>query len=291
MKLGTVFGLIIFATLVGCEAPKPQSSEPAAPAEESESMPGEGAATSPGGKAPASDPAQPAAAPLPPLSPFELKKLLTQAYNLLDAGEEDKARAELERASQSNPKEEEVRCLLNGVTTADPQAAYGKDARTHTVARGENLGIIARNYTGKVCEFYAIARYNNIRVPKQLAVGQAIRIPATLVVNTPPPSTPQPHPAPAPSAKPAPAPAPAAPPAPPPVAVPAAPAAPNPAEVDRLYRKGIAAYQRHDLKGAIGIFNQVLALNPSHGGAGTYRQRALDECAKINKISPGSCAM
>jgi LysM repeat protein len=168
---------------------------------------------------------------------------------------------------------------LRGMS-ADPQATLGAESTPYTVRQGDSLGTIARRFMGDVCEFWILARYNQIKVPKQLPVGQTIRVPGRIAVAAPP------APAAAPPVRVAPKPEPVAKPEPPPVVeAKAKPAEPDDkarrAEIDRRYRNGVSAYRRQDLRTAIREFDAVLALDANHNGARVYRQQALDLEAKL----------
>ena len=270
-------GLTLLALLAGCATPpepvkapetvaKPEA-EPAAPAEP-----------------------ELARAPAAPTRPqltgqaakAEVQKILRQSFDWLDGGEEEKARVELEYARQLEPDNKQVTCLLRGVT-ADPLTTLGKESTAYTVRPGESLGLIARRAMGDVCEFYILARYNQIRVPKQLSSGQTIRIPGRVALAAPTAADTAPTP-------PAPVPAPK----PEPIAEPVKPkpAAPSPeaeekvrrAEIDRHHRNAQAAYRRQDLTTAIREWDAVLAIDPNNGLALARKQEALDLQRRLEKL-------
>ncbi len=267
-------GLIVLAVAAGCAtAPEPvvaPAAKPEAPSSP-EAVAGQDVA---------------AKAPLRPLltgaaARAEVQKILRQSFDWLDAGEEDKARAELEYASQLEPDNKQVNCLLRGVT-ADPVDTLGKESTAYTVRPGETLGLIARRALGDVCEFYILARYNQIKVPKQLSSGQVIRIPGRVALApeaAPPVEAIRAKPA-APSPKPE------------PVAEPVKPK-PVPAEaddgakraaIDRHHRNGQAAYRRQDLTTAIREWDTVLALDPSNDLARARKQEALDLQRRLENL-------
>jgi hypothetical protein len=206
----------------------------------------------------------------------EVQKILRQSFDWLDGGEEEKARVELDYARQLEPDNKQVACLLRGIT-ADPLTALGKESTAYTVRPGESLGLIARRALGDVCEFYILARYNQIKVPKQLSSGQTIRIPGKVVLAPPTavdtaPSKPEPAPVVEP--------------------VKPKPAAPSPeaeektrrAEIDRHHRNAQAAYRRQDLTTAIREWDAVLAIDPNNGLALARKQEALDLQRRLENL-------
>ena len=154
--------------------------------------------------------------------------------------------------------------------------------RLLAVQRGERPADVARRALGDVCEFYILARYNQIKVPKQLSSGQVIRIPGRVALApeaAPPVEAIRAKPA-APSPKPE------------PVAEPVKPK-PVPAEaddgakraaIDRHHRNGQAAYRRQDLTTAIREWDTVLALDPSNDLARARKQEALDLQRRLENL-------
>ncbi len=206
--------LLLSLALAACQTPAPPPPPP------------EPAVTAP-------PPPPPPPEPVPP-TPAEQalsQKTAMQAIELLEAGQEDQARAELSRALQLDPANKLANNLMKQIT-ADPVALLGRESFAYTVQSSDTLSRIAGRFMGDIYSFYILARYNDIRVPRQVAGGQVLRIPGK------PPAGPL---YPRPSAKPDPkaakdaaaaaaaanaatpattvaaAPAPAAPPAPPPV--------------------------------------------------------------------------
>ncbi len=236
--------------------------------------------------------------PPPPDAKAEVQRIITRSMNWLDAGDEDKARIELEKANAWEPDNKQVSCLLRGIT-ADPQTALGSESTPYIVRAGDSLGTIAKRFLGDVCEFYILARYNNIHVPKQLSTGQTIRVPGKLAVTAPPPPPPPPPPPKPHVVAPPPKPVEPKPVEPPPKAVetpkpvetkPAAAPAVDPkvraADINRRYGNGRAALTRQDLSTAIREFDAVLAMDPSHNGARVYRQQAIELQTKLNQLPP-----
>lgn len=151
-------------------------------------------------------------------------------------------------------------------------------------------------------QFYILARYNDLKVPKQLQSGQVIKVPGKAppaVAAAPAPAPVKPSVAVAPP-PPAPAPAPTPAPAPAPVSVVAAPAAASApvavvdpvkvAERERVAKVASgtkaarAAYARQDLVAAIRHWDGVLELDPTNNNAKIERQRAVDLKAKLDRL-------
>ncbi|MEQ1776851.1 MAG: LysM domain-containing protein [Burkholderiales bacterium] len=263
-------GLVVLAVLAGCATP-PEPVKVPEPVAKPEPEP--------------QPQAEPDAAPVAPTRPqltgqaakAEVQKILRQSFDWLDGGEEEKARVELEYARQLDPDNKQVSCLLRGIT-ADPLNTLGKESTAYTVRPGENLGLIARRAMGDVCEFYILARYNQIKVPKQLASGQTIRIPGRVTLAAPTAADTAPPPSPKPE----------------PVAEPAKlkPVAPSPeaeekarrAEIDRRHRNAQAAYRRQDLSTAIREWDAVLAIDPANSLALARKQEAVDLQRRLENL-------
>jgi len=240
--------------------------------------------------APPPQPSPPPAKPsLPPDFPqpgtaaakTKAQTLVKQASELLNQGEEDKAKIAVEQAATLDPDNKSAACLLRGIR-ADPVGTLGRESTSYTVRPGDTLGSIAKRALGDTCEFYLLARYNQIRVPGQLAVGQVIRIPGKVPLPeevarpTPAPRTPTPR-APEPTK-----------PEPPQVATPSPPSAPPDAApptlsdaektralIEQHYRNGQAAYSRQDLSTAIREWDRVLELDPGNELAKARREQAV----------------
>jgi LysM domain len=291
MKRLILNGFALLVILAGCTTPgeQPQGVETSTPtgAEAPETGgPTDPSPASPQGQADTSH-ACARALPAPgPAAQKEVFRILQQARILLNEGEEDKARSELECAQQMDADNKQVSCLLRGITM-DLSSAHAGDSTQYTVRSNETLGIIAQRYLGDACEFYILARFNKMKSPKQLSVGQLIRLPGRVNVAAPPPppvtttTAPIRHaPVPVvPKAEP--------PPPPPPVEVVRKPE-PSPearrAEVERLYRRGLEAYRLQNLTAAISNYDAVLALEPGHGGARVGRQQAMELQEKLRNI-------
>lgn len=112
----------------------------------------------------------PTPAPQPSLS-------LPQIVQLLENGAFTKAQRELENYLGKKPDDSAARSLLIQVSV-DARKVLGSEHSLHTVARGETLSQIARQHLGSGMAFVILARYNDIAKPREIEVGQAIRIPS-----------------------------------------------------------------------------------------------------------------
>ncbi len=233
------------------------------------------------GEPPPSDRAAPATAPAAPSGPpVDPQQTVRSAIAHLQDGDEAEAEAELKRVLQVDPNNRLAASLLRQITE-DPVALLGRESFAYRVQPGESLSIIARNHLKDAYLFYALARYNNIKVPRQLAGGQMIRVPGKAPAATASPAPPAASPAPAPP-PPAPAPAPTAPaPAP-------APAVPPPRDDAKLVaeytRAARACAAKQDLCCAIRNWDKVLEIDPGNRTAQLERQKALDLLERLRRM-------
>ncbi|OWQ48333.1 hypothetical protein CDL60_07095 [Roseateles noduli] len=104
------------------------------------------------------------------------QKTAMQAIELLEAGQEDQARNELQRALQLDPANKLANSLMRQITV-DPVQQLGRESFAYTVQSSDTLSRIAGRFMGDIYSFYILARYNDIRVPRQVSGGQVLRIP------------------------------------------------------------------------------------------------------------------
>lgn len=203
--------------------------------------------------------------------------MLDNTRNLLDQGQEEAAVAELQKILSSDRTNKVALSLMRQIRD-DPIELYGRESFPYRVQPGDTLATIAQRYLGDRDQFYGLARYNAIKVPRQLPSGQTIRIPGKQRAPTGPV---------APAAPPPPSPASTAPPAEPPQAAPAPPPPPAPpdpatvereqkAAIDRAIRQARAAMARQDVCGAIAGWDEVLKIDPNHRTAALERDKALE---------------
>ena len=130
-------------------------------------------------EAPAAPPGPP-----PPSTPQQAQKLAIAAADLLETGNEEQAKAELQRVLAGDPNNKLAQNLLRQIT-ADPVATLGRESFPYTVRATDTLSRIAGRFLGDIYAFYILARYNDIKIPRQVSGGQVIRIPG----KAPPPGT------------------------------------------------------------------------------------------------------
>lgn len=254
------------AWLAGCSTPPPATSPAPAKAP---------AATAPApAPAPAAPVAPPPAEPVPasPAGAQQAQRLANAAVELLEVGNEEQALNEIQRALQADPANRLAQSLLKQIQT-DPQTLLGREYFSYRVEPGESLSRIAGRFLKDVHLFYALARLNDIKVPRQLQGGQLIKVPGR-----------QPAAAPVAPPPPAPAPAPTAAPAPAPVSPrPAADAKPE-VTVAQEYRKGLALMAQQKPGEAIHSFDQVLERDPNHANAKLKRAQAMGQVGGLIRL-------
>jgi hypothetical protein len=265
--------------IAGCAQPPSGSSAPPPP-RPAPQAPGSTAGGAP--SAPGTTPEVPAH--LPPLPPGQVTKTVSNAIELLEAGSEDQASIELQRVLQTEPGHRLAQSLLRQIKD-DPVTMLGRESFSYRVQPGESLSKIAGRFLNDVHQFYVLARYNDIKVPRQLAGGQMIRVPG----KAPPPA-----PAPPPVAVPAPATTPVAIPPPKPAPAPAAASEPSTdaalqaqrqkEAINRHTRAARSAFAKQDLNGAIRAWDNVLELDPNNRTAQLERQKAIDLKEKLTKV-------
>ena len=222
----------------------------------------------------------------------QAQKSALAVVDLLENGHEERARAELKRILALDPYNRLAQSLQRQIT-ADPMAMLGRDWFVYVVRPNDTLSSLAGRYLGDANAFYILARYNDIRVPNQMANGQQIRIPGRPPAPPPPPATaaveprrsspPAPPPVdtprrspppaesvraaalPAEAQRPSPLPAEAVRPAAPPAEAPR-PAAPMPqpvppAPAEQAARQAEAAERAGDLDGALAGYRRAAMLN------------------------------
>lgn len=260
--------MLFAAVLTACETP-PRVPHP------------EAAATPAPEPAPVPAP-EPSAVPGPPASPEarqQAQKIALAAAELLQSGNEDGARSELKHALALDPQGK-LALNLSHQLTADPVATFGRESFAYTVRPGDTLALLAQRQLGDPYLFYLLARYNDIKVPRQLAVGQVIRLPgkpssmreANPAPRPAPPAPPSASSTPSPPVPPPPSPPPppSAPPAPPP---PPPPPPPVPPGVQAM-NDGAAAERAGDLPRAMASYRKADGLGQAGAGAKAEQLRS-----------------
>ncbi len=256
------------AWLAGCGSkPKPPPPPPPAPLPPPPPPP-----------PPAAPPPPPAP---PPLSANEVQGAVRAAQSLLQDGDAEAAQDLVLRVLATEPGNAQAASYLRQIEV-DPVVILGRESYAYTVRPGESLSSIARDRLRDTNLFYALARYNNIRVPRQVSAGQVIRVPGRAPAPSPA-RDPAPTPAPAPAPTPVPAPAP-----PPPAPEPPPPPPPPSAEdkqrrTNELMRQARGAFARQDLCGSIRLYDRVLELDTNNAQARSERQRSVDLNERLRK--------
>ena len=111
-----------------------------------------------------------------PAEQQQAQRVALKVADLLEAGRVDEAQVEIERALEIDPANALAQSFLQQLTV-DPFEALGADSFGYTVKPGESLSKIAGRYMGDIFQFYILARYNGIEVPRLVPAGQVIRIP------------------------------------------------------------------------------------------------------------------
>ena len=252
--------------------------------------------------------------PPPPATPQQAQKLAIAAADLLETGNEEQAKAELQRVLAGDPNNKLAQNLLRQIT-ADPVAVLGRESFAYTVRPSETLSRIAGRFLGDIYAFYILARYNDIKIPRQVSGGQVIRIPG----KAPPPGTLDAEPRrtdkPAPASPPPAAAAAVAEPSAADKALASADAAERRGDLERAYNdyraasagdlgpesqtkadglrrrlvqrytvSARSAFAKQDLDGAIRHWDRVMQLDPSNDTARLEQQKALALKEKIKSL-------
>lgn len=98
------------------------------------------------------------------------------AVDLLEAGNEEQASTELKQALALDANNK-LALSLKRQMTEDPVTRYGRESFNYTVKGGETLSQIAGRFLGDAFLFPSLAKYNGLKVPKQVAEGQTLKIP------------------------------------------------------------------------------------------------------------------
>lgn len=249
----------------GSKKPKPPPPPPPAPA------------TPPPPPPPPAPPPPPP--PPPPKTEQEVRAILDSVRNLLDQGQEDVALADLQELLASEPTNKTGYSLLRQIRE-EPQVLYGRESFAYRVGPGDTLATIAERYLGDRDQFYGLARFNGIKVPRRVQVGQTIRVPGRAPAPSPAPDRERapererPAPPPPPPAPPPPAPVP---PPPPPAPVPApAPATDRRTQAAAHVRQARIKAAGQDVCGAIESYDKALEIDPDNTTAQLERAKQLD---------------
>lgn len=183
-------------------------------------------------------PPPPAAAPR--LSPSER---MARAIGLLDHGKRDAARAELAALLAERPGDSLAGRLLNEIDQ-DPKTLFGTQSYPYEVKPGETMSVLAGRLLGDPLMFYALARFNGIEAPADVAAGRILMIPGSPHRAT---AATRPRQAPAPVAEPA-----------------KTAAAHDPAQAGRLRASALEKMNRGDIAHAVVLLQRAIALDPAN---------------------------
>ena len=197
------------------------------------------------------------------------KERFAQVLSLLENGDAAAARVELIAYLEQQPASEVGRDLLRQIDTP-AEEYFPQQYRVVELAPGESLSTLAQEYLGDVYQFHALAKYNGIKQPRQLELGQSIKIPLTDYARSQfdvPAS---------------------------PASAPAAPAAVRGAskaepaqgqeQVDALHRQALNEFRAQNLDSAIALWDELLAIDPGHESARLYRNQAIELKEKLTQI-------
>jgi LysM repeat protein len=109
----------------------------------------------------------------PNLAPRERVRV---AIELLGEGDERRAEAELQAALRGDANSSAAQRLLDQINS-EPRDVLRGEARSYTVRQGETMSMLAERFQGDALLFYALARFNNLDAPNQVAEGQVLMIP------------------------------------------------------------------------------------------------------------------
>ncbi|HKQ23917.1 MAG TPA: LysM peptidoglycan-binding domain-containing protein [Burkholderiales bacterium] len=194
-----------------------------------------------------------------------------RAANLLDEGKEPDARTNLDAARKLDPKNE-LANTLHGTLTDDPEQTLGSKFFKYTVKQGDTLSKVSEQYLKDQYKFFLLARYNGITVPRNLKVGQTIKVPGTRHA--------QPAPPPPPPSRPSADVAPQRDPSPPPDQ------SARMEQIQSYDRKARECYRRQDVDCCVSWWDKVLQLDPLNEPAPRERDRCIrlrDTIGNIDK--------
>ena len=157
-----IFLAVLLVTQAGCQTAKPVA---VAPAPE----------PAPAVVEPAPQEATPQYVPEPGLKP---QQRIERAIKHLEKGEAGQAKAELEAYLAAIPNSKVAQDLVRQIDA--PASEYFPAASQNiTLAAGDSFSVLAQKYLGSYYQFYALAKYNGIAVPRDVSAGRKIRIPLT----------------------------------------------------------------------------------------------------------------
>lgn len=197
---------------------------------------------------------------------LSVRDRVRRAVDLLGAGEERQARVELRAVLEAQPNNNVARRLMDQIER-DPDELLAGAPRAYTVRQGETMSVLAERFQGDALLFYALARYNRLDAPDQLAAGQTLMIPRRPGVTAAADAGAQMD----------------APPAP--VTTSAARPSVDPARANQLRLQGLQHLNAGQVDRAVSLLRQAQALDEGNGAI----QRDLDRALRLQASlrSPG----
>ncbi len=192
----------------------------------------------------------------PGLSP---RDRVRRAVDLLGAGDERQARAELRAALEEQPSNSVARRLMDQIER-EPADLLAGTPRAYTVRQGETMSVLAERFQGDALLFYALARYNQLEAANQLTAGQTLMIPRRPGVNVVATSSTPMEPLSA---------------TPPSTA--ASPAGLDPARANQLRLQGLQHLNAGQVERAVSLLRQAQALDEGNSAI----QRDLDRALRL----------
>ena len=106
----------------------------------------------------------------------QAQRAALKVADILAQGSVEEAHVQIERALAIDPNNALAQSFLKQLTV-DPVEALGAESFSYTVKPGETLSKIAGRFMGDIFQFYILARYNGIEIPRLVPAGQKIRVP------------------------------------------------------------------------------------------------------------------
>lgn len=106
------------------------------------------------------------------------KQLFVKAIEHLEYGREQNAIVHLQAYMEKVPRSKNAKDLMEQIKT-DTADYFPSESFSVNLESGESLSTLSRKYLGSALKFYALAKYNEIKNPSRVNVGQEIKIPLT----------------------------------------------------------------------------------------------------------------
>lgn len=103
---------------------------------------------------------------------------IERAIKHLEKGEAGQAKAELEAYLAAVPSSKVAQDLLRQIDIPSSEY-YPAASRDITLGAGDSFSVLAQKYLGSYYQFYALAKYNGVAVPRDVSAGRKIHIPLT----------------------------------------------------------------------------------------------------------------